>query len=206
LPSHILQFCHLCHIGKITPVLFISDPSIEARAWKSSILTTIGKQISFRGKNPKNGIKIGDEDDDESDSSPAQKISQKDKDNYFITTMLKIHESVDISLSKSPSEREEKETGFNKLEPHKQNLILNASAIPPFDSPASEPTEFYSTFLKKKTQFKAKEMLLYQLSINNIAFNPNTHFVSCLWNCEFLWILPDSPSGNSIFFCPEPRP
>jgi hypothetical protein len=94
--------------------------------------------------------------------------------------MLKIHESVDKSLSKSATEREEKEPGFNKLEPHKRNLILNASAVPPFDSPASDPTEFYSTFLKKKIQFKSKEMLLYQLSIDNIAFNPNTTFVSCL--------------------------
>jgi hypothetical protein len=26
-----------------------------------------------------------------------------------------------------------------------------------------------------------------------------------VWNCEFLWILPNSPSGVSIFFCPESK-
>jgi hypothetical protein len=119
--------------------------------------------------------------------------------------MLKLHESLDKTLTRSASEREEKEPGYRKLEPHKKQLILNASALPPFDSSASAPTEFYTTFLKKKSQFKAKEMLLHQLSIDNITFNPNMNFVACLWNCEFIWILPDSPSGISIFFCPEAK-
>jgi hypothetical protein len=26
-----------------------------------------------------------------------------------------------------------------------------------------------------------------------------------MWNCEFFWLLPDSPSGISIFFCPETK-
>ncbi|MFN9981564.1 MAG: hypothetical protein ACK53Y_16690, partial [bacterium] len=32
---HILQFCHLCHIGKMPPVIFSADSSIEAKAWRS---------------------------------------------------------------------------------------------------------------------------------------------------------------------------
>jgi hypothetical protein len=69
--------------------------------------------------------------------------------------MLKLHESLDKTLTRSASEREEKEPGYSKLEPHKKQLILNASALPPFDSSASAsaPTEFYTTFLKKKSQF-----------------------------------------------------
>jgi hypothetical protein len=118
--------------------------------------------------------------------------------------MLKIHELVN-KLLRNASEREEKEPSFKKLEPHKKQLILNVSAIPPYDSSSLEPTKFYSQFLAKKSQFKAKEMLLNRLSIEDITFNPNTNFVSCLWNCEFLWILPDSPSGISIYFCPKAK-
>jgi len=50
-----------------------------------------------------------------------------------------------------------------------------------------------------------KEMLLYRLSVDKIAFNPNPNFMACLWNCELLWILPDSLSRISIFFCPESK-
>jgi hypothetical protein len=35
---HIIQFCHLCTLGKIIPVLFTSVNSMEATTWKSSIL------------------------------------------------------------------------------------------------------------------------------------------------------------------------
>jgi len=91
------------------------------------------------------------------------------------------------------------------LEPLKELFILNASATPPYDIAPSEPTELYSQFLAKKSQFKAKELLLYKLSVEEIAFNPNANFVSCLWNCEVLWILPNSPSDVSIVFCPESK-
>jgi len=29
--------------------------------------------------------------------------------------------------------------------------------------------------------------------------------VNSLWNCDFFWLLPDTPSGVSIFFCPETK-
>jgi len=106
----------------------------------------------------------------------------------------------------SPSsnrEKEEKEPGFKRLEIHKKNLILNASASPPFDQQADEPTEFYKLFLQKKTQFKAKEFLVHRLQIDNISFHPSSSFTKCLWNSDFLWLTPDFPSGLSIFFCPE---
>jgi hypothetical protein len=102
-------------------------------------------------------------------------------------------------------EKEEKEPGFKKLEPHKKKFILNASAVPPYNSQASEPTKFYSQFLAKKSQFKAKEMLIHKLSVDDVTFNPNSTFISCLWNCEFLWILPNSPLGISLFFCAEAK-
>jgi hypothetical protein len=82
-------------------------------------------------------------------------------------------------------------------------LILNVSALPPYKLPASEPNEFYKSFLQKKTQFKAKEFLVHRLQIDNIAFHPSSTFAASLWNCDFLWLTPDLPSGVSIFFCPE---
>jgi len=201
---HIIQFCHLCAIGKMNPVLFTSIDSTEAHAWKSSTLTSAAiKDMAFHKFSSSKHKKPEIECDDDNELSPAMKLSKRD--DAFISTMLKIHESVDKTLARNNLEKEEKEPGFKKLEPHKKQFILNASAIPPFDSPASDPTEFYSQFLAKKSQFKAKEMLLHRFSVDEIAFNPNTNFVACLWNCEFLWILPDSPSGISIFFCPESK-
>jgi hypothetical protein len=32
---------------------------------------------------------------------------------------------------------------------------------------------------------KEKEMLVHHLSIDNVLFNPNTTFVSCLWDSDF---------------------
>jgi hypothetical protein len=84
-------------------------------------------------------------------------------------------------------------------------LILNASAVPHYSTAASSPTEFYMTFLSKKSQFKAKDMLMHRFQTDKIAFNPNSTFVTNLCNSEFFWILPDSPSGISIFYCPETK-
>jgi hypothetical protein len=129
------------------------------------------------------------------------KISRTDE--HLINTMLKIHESFDSNITKSNKEKEEKEPGFKRLEHHKKNLILNASALPPFDQAADGPTKFYKTFLQKKTQFKAKEFLMHRLQIDNISFHPSSSFANCLWNSDFLWLTPDFPTGLSIFFCPE---
>ncbi len=79
--------------------------------------------------------------------------------------MLKIHESVDNTFTRSIKEKEDEEPGFNWLETHKKNMILNASAPPPYDLPASEPNEFFKSFLQKKTQFKAKEFLMHRLYV-----------------------------------------
>jgi len=82
-------------------------------------------------------------------------------------------------------------------------LILNVSALPPYKLPASEPNEFYKSFLQKKTQFKAKVFLMHRLQIENVSFHLTSSYTTCLWSCDFLWFNPDLPSGISIFFCPE---
>jgi hypothetical protein len=46
-------------------------------------------------------------------------------------------------------------------------------------------------------------MLLHRFHLDKLAFNPSASFVSNLWNCNFFWTLPDTPSGVSIFFCLE---
>jgi hypothetical protein len=136
-------------------------------------------------------------------SSPKRKISKKD--HYLINAMLKLHESMDKNSLKQTLEKEEKEPGFKRLESYRKNLILNASVEPPINTQAEKPTEFYNTFLSKKSRFKAKDMILHRVHLDKTAFIPSAVFISNLWNCDFFWTLPDSPSGVSIFFCPETK-
>jgi hypothetical protein len=119
------------------------------------------------------------------------------KDDYLISAMIKLHETMD----KNAKNKEDEDPGFCRLESNRKKLILYASAVPPFDSEASNPTECYTSFLSNKSQFKAKDMLVHRFHTVRIAFNPNPTFVTNFWNCEFFWLLPDSPSGISIFYC-----
>ena len=134
---------------------------------------------------------------DDEISSPDQKLSKKD--HIFLSAMMKINDAMD----KNHKDKSEKEPGFNRLEEHRKNLILNASATPPFDEQVSQPTEFFTAFLARKSQFKVKDMLLHCLQSEKICFNPGASFINNLWKCDFFWLLPDTPSGISIFFCPE---
>ena len=150
------------------------DPSIQSRQ----------ELIINKRLNPS----TPDSDSDSQVSSPENKISKKDP--YFINTMKKLHDTMD----KSSKSKEDKEPGFKWLEAHRKKLILNASATPPFTTAAENPTEFYQAFLAKKSQFKAKDMLLHRFQQDKVAFNPNSTFITNLWNSEFFWLPPDSPS------------
>jgi hypothetical protein len=195
---HIIQFCHLCKLGKIAPVLYSLSYDPEIHDWFNSLPIVFNR--SCMTLNKRQLLLTEEEKDDDSEvSSPENKISKKD--HYLINTMIKLHDSMD----KTSKSKEEKEPGFTRLESHRKQLILNASAVPPFLNAATTPTEFYKTFLAKKSQFKAKDMLLYRFHADKVAFNPNSTFITNLWNCEFFWILPDSPSGISLFFCPETK-
>jgi hypothetical protein len=171
---HILQFFHLCQRCKVPPVLYILYNPKGSPSWLPSIYTSLGlKNSSKRFINDLSPVH-----DDENLLQHASKMSRKDE--HWLSTMLKIHESVDNNIHRSIKEKEEKEPGFNHLEPHKKKLSLNASSLPPYDSKIGEPTEFYKSFLQKKTQFKAKELLVHRLNIDNISFHPTTPFVACL--------------------------
>ncbi len=119
--------------------------------------------------------------------------------------MLKISDTLDNNMLRTSKDRDEKEPGFARLEHHKKSMILNASAVPPFEFPAETPTEFYASFLSKKSQLTAKDMLTHRFLVDKISFNPSASFTNCLWSGDFFWILPDSPSGISIFYCPESK-
>ncbi len=54
---------------------------------------------------------------------------------------------MDQNSLRAGEEKENKDPGFKKLEPHRQQLIMNASATHPFDSAAPSPTPFYLEFL-----------------------------------------------------------
>jgi len=199
---HVIQFCHLCTKGKIPPVLYTlsTSPEIQDRFLSiSPVVVTLPKHAIQRKTSSFNS---SDLEDDEI-SSPERKVSRKD--HFIINTMLKLHESMDKNNLKQTLEKEEKEPGYSKLEPYHKNLILNASATPPFDVKANKPTKFYTTFLSKKSQFKAKDMILQRFHLDKIAFIPSTSFIANLWNCNFFWTLPDSPSGVSIYYCPETK-
>ncbi len=60
-----------------------------------------------------------------------------------------------------------------RRESYQKNLILNASAPSPIDSPATVPSEFYSLFLSKTSQLKAKEVLSHRLLIDKV-FKPES--------------------------------
>jgi hypothetical protein len=192
-----VQFCHLCAMGKIPPVLYSLSPDKEISSWFKKLQSSKGKQpiASSKRRNPP----TPDSDSDSEISSPDNKISRKD--HYFINTMKKLHDTMD----KSSKSKEEKEPGFRRLEAHRKTLILNASAAPPFTEAAEEPTDFFATFLSKKSQFKAKDMLLHHFQGDKISFNPNPTFITNMWNSKFFLLLPDSPSGISVLYCPETK-
>jgi len=121
----------------------------------------------------------------------------------IVNTLLKISEAMDQNSLRAVEEKEKKDPGFKKLEPHRQQLILNASATHPFDSAAPSPTPFYLEFLAQKQQFKAKELLCHHLAKNKILFQPSAAFVPHLYTVDWVWPNPNKPSGISIFFCPD---
>jgi hypothetical protein len=124
---HIIQFCHLCSLGKVSPVLFTSISSPEARAWRSSILTEANITGPINMKQAPKHKKSVTLSDDADKPSPAIKVSRCD--DVFTNTILKIHKSVN-KLLRNASEREKKEPGFKKLEPHKKTTYTKRVSNP----------------------------------------------------------------------------
>jgi hypothetical protein len=193
----VLQFLHLCYRCKVPPVSYTINNSIKIQPWLFSINSSLGIKPSKLTKRILPDSPTHTTNDES--NNHTNKLSQKDE--HMINKMLKIHESFDNNFIQSIKEKEDKEPCFARLEPHKKNLTLNASSPPPYDTRNDEPTEFYKTFLQKKTQFKAKELSVHRLNIDNVSFHPTISFVACLWNSDFTWLMPDLPFSLSIFFC-----
>jgi hypothetical protein len=168
---HIVQFCHLCALGKIPPVLYSSSPDPEITSLFNNSLPLVRERSESSHKCLVQHS-ADDNDDDSIISSPNNKISKKD--HYLINMMIQLLDTMD-KFSKT---KEEKEPGFKHLESHRKKLILNASVVPPFLTKAPSPTKFYLAFLSKKSQFKAKDMLLHRFQSDQIAFNPNSTFIT----------------------------
>jgi hypothetical protein len=146
---HILQFCHICFLKKVRPILFSVNLSPEVSRWFDSLTTALIRPRQSRQK--RQSIEAStDYNSDSSESSPDLKVSRKDQ--IFINTLLKLHDSMD----KFHREKSDKEPGFSRLEEYRKNLILNASAIPPFTTAAATPTEFYTSFLAKRANLKPR--------------------------------------------------
>jgi hypothetical protein len=200
---HVIQFCLLCAAKRILPVLYTIAIDQEALLWFNSILLKHGLVTKNSGKLYQRTLSNESDDDDENEDSSSHKASRTDQ--HLLNTFLKINDAMDQKIFRQNQVQEEKEPGFARLEHYHKNMILNTSALPPFKTPATAPTEFYLALMVKKSQFKAKETLLHRLNMDKISFNPSASFVANLWNCDFFWILPDTPSGISIFFCPESK-
>jgi hypothetical protein len=188
--------------GEKSPVVCTLSNHQEVKTWYLSLL-------SFDNLNCNGNKKLAKllhnpiTNSDVNNSSPETKISRKDK--HFLNTLIKISNTLDTNMIHSSKERDEKEPGFARLEQHKKNMILNASTTPPFKIQADSPAEFYSSFLSKKRQLKAKDMLTHRFLIDKISFNPSASFTNYLWSGDFFWILQDSLLGVSIFYCLESK-
>jgi hypothetical protein len=191
---HIFQFCYLCAVGKIEPIIYTVPNAWDITEWKSNIeekylqlptiLTTSGQSDSI----------------DEDDITLESNMSLKDR--HMIHALLKISKNLDQNTLRLAKDSEDKAKGFSKLEPHKKLLILNATENDSQDDSPTEPTDFCRAFFLKTTGYRAKETLQKGLKENReIVFIPSTAFTARLYTVDFLWQSPDQPSGISLFFC-----
>jgi hypothetical protein len=146
---HVLQFCHLSFKKKIPPVAYSADTNPMIDLWFQAVSFSNLEGISNCAKrHQQRNDDSSDSDDDV--SSPECKISKRDR--VFLSTMLKINDA----MGKNTKEKLDKEPGFSQIEEHSKNLILNASSLPPYDTPATQPTEFLRHFWQRKASLKQK--------------------------------------------------
>jgi hypothetical protein len=79
-----LQFCQLCVLGKIPPVLYSLVPDLEINNWFETLYS--GKNLPAKNKKRTYHTKSPDQSDNSMRSSPENKVSKKD--HYLINTMI----------------------------------------------------------------------------------------------------------------------
>jgi hypothetical protein len=194
--GHVLQFCYLCIKGKVPPLLYTIATDDETITWFHCL------ELSFINHIPStihSYTETSTADEDESLGSSHSSKQYRDKDVHLVHTLLKISETLDQNNLRATAASEKKEPGFKKLEPHRQQFILNASSTHPFESAAESPTPFYIEFLSQKQQFKAKELLCHHLTKNKILFQPSAAFAAHIYSVDWVWSNPNKPSGISVY-------
>jgi hypothetical protein len=76
---HVLQFCHLCHLGKISPVLCQVSTNIEVKTWFLLLKQKYDVLPRNNLKHLKEPTTFLNSSEDESNSSPENRISKKEK-------------------------------------------------------------------------------------------------------------------------------
>lgn len=187
--EHVIQFCYLCIKGKIPPLLYTIAADEETITWFNRL------ELSYINHIPtfihSSCAETSATDEDMSLDSHCSNRHSVDKDTHIVHTLLKISETLDQNNLRTTAETEKKEPGFKKLEPHRQQFILNASSTHPFESAANSPTPFYTEFLSQRQQFKAKELLCHHLTKNKILFQPSAAFVAHIYSVDWVWSNPN---------------
>jgi hypothetical protein len=133
-------------------------------------------------------------------ASPFQQ-SGSARDTIFIQAFTEMKETMESNRKGVTSIIEEKEKGFDKLDESFKNLILNASSEAPYDTKASEPSEFVKQFYKAKNLGRARTTVENFLFKDNCQWQVNQPLITALWSAHILWDRPEFPSNLSIFFC-----
>ena len=182
--KHIIQFCWLADDKQIPPLTYSNSSDPEVIKWASEI-----HELSIMPRG---------------DGLHPNATLAPDKDQTVVYTLMSMKQSLDSQRASQSKKDKEKQPGFKNLAHHTKQLILNATAVSPFEESAASPTEFLDKFLSKKTLQKAKILLQQCLKTEKITFAPNQGFVSSLHLGLWLWDSMDWISNCSIFFCPRP--
>lgn len=98
---------------------------------------------------------------------------------------------------------DKKECSFNKLPPHRKQMILNASTSFPFTKAAENPTEFYENLLTEKSTFKFKELIDHELFTTQVKHFKVSPALAAAILIGDLISNDLNPSNLSIWFCLE---
>jgi hypothetical protein len=199
--SHIIQFLYLCLKGKMPSIHYTIPTDTAITTWHAKLTMEHLKAPPTNFITTSNSLLEHQSSDDDTSNTNSSQMSLKNQ--HVILALQKISENLDQNAIRAREDSDRKEPGFKKLEPHRKNLILNASAPEPFDTAPDKPTAFYDDFLSRKTQFKARDILITRLNQDKIYFRPSSAFAAYLYSADWIWEKPETPTGISVFYCPE---
>jgi hypothetical protein len=136
--------------------------------------------------------------------TPNQDTSALEKVAFSISSL---QDSLTQHKSSKEEETNEQTGGFKKrFGPHLQQLFLNASAVLPYDTAATEPNPQFEKFLSQKTLGGAKTFLRGHLRANPfLNFIPSAGMATSAYTGNIQWDDTYNPRNFSIFFCGRPQ-